>query len=74
MEDKIRNIMHAVFGIETKSIDQNSTSESIENWDSLHHMNLIFALEEEFSLVFDEEEIIEMTSFSKVCNIVAEKV
>ncbi|WP_406649874.1 hypothetical protein [Marinoscillum sp.] len=47
-------------------ISENSTSENVANWDSLRHMNLIVALEEEFSIEFEEEEFIDLMSFSKI--------
>jgi acyl carrier protein len=40
-----------------------ATTETLETWDSLHHMNLIAALEDEFSVEFEPEDVIEFTSY-----------
>lgn len=66
MEDKIKNIMSAVFNVEIEKIDDSISPDTLDEWDSLKHMNLIIALEEEFNVEFSEEEIIEMISYSLI--------
>lgn len=49
MEDKleaqIKNVMSAIFDIPTNQIGDDASSDTIESWDSLKHMNLIVGLE-----------------------------
>jgi len=73
METKIKNVMASIFDVELDQINDTTTQGDLENWDSMGHMNLVVALEEEFELVFDEEEIIEMMNFKLICLIVSEK-
>ena len=73
METKIKNVMSSIFDVELDQIDDTTTQGDLEHWDSMGHMNLVVALEEEFELVFDEEEIIEMMNFKLICLIIAEK-
>ena len=73
METKIKNIMSSIFDVELDQINDTTTQGDLEHWDSMGHMNLVVALEEEFELVFDEEEIIEMMNFKLICLIVSEK-
>jgi len=73
METKIKNVMSSIFDVELDQINDTTTQGDLEHWDSLGHMNLVVALEEEFELVFDEEEIIEMMNFKLICLIVSEK-
>ena len=73
METKIKNVMSSIFDVELDQINDTTTQGDLENWDSMGHMNLVVALEEEFGLVFDEEEIIEMMNFKLICLIVSEK-
>lgn len=61
--DEIRKVMGAVFGIEATSIGEDASPGNIEQWDSLRHMNLVLALEEEFSVRFSEEAIDQLISF-----------
>ena len=44
--------------------------ETSQAWDSLKHMELIVAFEEEFGIEFEEDEMIEMTSFANIISIV----
>lgn len=73
METKIKNVMSSIFDVELDQIIDTTTQGDLEHWDSMGHMNLVVALEEEFDLVFDEEEIIEMMNFKLICCIVSEK-
>lgn len=74
MKEKIKEIMAVVFEIEKEDIPDNASPDNIENWDSLHHMNLIVALEEEFDLELDDEDIVEMLNLELIEEILGEKV
>ena len=39
--------------------------QGVELWDSVGHMNLIAALEEEFDIMFEADDIIDFSSFEK---------
>ena len=54
-------------------ITDNLTIDDLEAWDSLKHMNLVVALEEEYDIEFIEEEIVEMMNLSQIKSIVLEK-
>jgi acyl carrier protein len=54
---KIKQVMSAVFEIPLESIADDASSDNIENWDSLRHLNLILALEEEFGVSIPDEEV-----------------
>jgi acyl carrier protein len=66
--------MAAVFEVDRSEIDENTASGDLEKWDSLHHMNLISALEEEFEIELEEEEIMEMMNFKLIRLVLSEKI
>jgi acyl carrier protein len=66
MKAKIKNVMSAIFQINESELSTNPSSTTIEIWDSLNHMNLIVALEEEFNIQFSDDEIVRMTSFEEI--------
>jgi acyl carrier protein len=74
MENRIKNVMSAVFEISIKDINEDSSPDSIDNWDSLNLMNLVVSLEEEFDIEFDDDEIAEMLNFKLIVEIIKEKV
>lgn len=65
IEGRLQKIMSNVFEIDIKKVE-GGTPETIENWDSLKHMNLILALEEEFEEEFNDDEIVELMSYESL--------
>lgn len=73
MEEKVKEVLSSVLGIDTSQIDENASSETIEKWDSLRHMNLIVALEEELDTEIDDEDIPKMKSFSGIMAVLKQQ-
>ena len=73
MEEKLKTVISNVFELTSDKIDESTTMESIEQWDSLKHMELIMAIEEKFGIVFETEEILEITSFTGIKDILRNK-
>jgi acyl carrier protein len=63
-----------VFGLPIENISPASSPDSIEAWDSLHHLDLVLALEQEFGTQFTPEEIEQLLSVELIAALVAEKV
>ena len=72
MEEKIIEIMQRVFN--TQDINAATDQHNCDKWDSLHHLNLIVELEDEFDVEFEAEEIAEMKSFEAVKSVVSSKI
>lgn len=73
IELKIQEIMGAVFEVPRDMINLESSQDNLENWDSLKHLNLVVALEEEFDMVFPIEEIGHLISFKLIVVILKEQ-
>lgn len=71
MDEKILEIMTRVF--QTEGLGTDCSQSNCDKWDSLHHLNLIVELEDEFDMEFEPEEIAEMKTFSKVKEIISFK-
>ena len=65
--------MSDVLNIDVSLINNESSPDNIENWDSLKHMNLIVALEEEFEIEFDDEEIVDSMNYALIVIILKSK-
>jgi acyl carrier protein len=74
MENKVKNVMSSIFDVNVSEILEDTSPDSLDNWDSMGHMNLIVGLEEEFNILFDEDEITEMLNFKLICLIISEKI
>ena len=66
MSEAIKQVMAQVLQIDAKRIDADTSPESVERWDSLKHMQLILALEDEFRIEFPDETIPELLSFAAI--------
>jgi len=62
----VRAVMAAVFGVAPSQIGDDATPGVIEAWDSLRHMNLVLALEEEFGVRFPDEMVAQIISFKLI--------
>jgi acyl carrier protein len=54
-------------------VTPDSTPETIESWDSVHHLNLVLALEEEYGFEFLPEEMDQATSVGSLALLVSAK-
>ena len=64
--------MSAVFEVPFNEITEDSSSDNIESWDSLKHLNLILALEEEFDINIPDEEVGNLINYKLIELIVNE--
>jgi acyl carrier protein len=66
LKEQIAKIMAVVFEVNSDSINENTSADTIETWDSLRHMNLILALEEEFNVTIPDEEVGNLMNFKLI--------
>lgn len=72
-DERVRQIFADIFGVPLECILPESSPETIETWDSLQHLNLVLALEQEFEVQFSPEEIETLISPAKIAAIIADK-
>jgi acyl carrier protein len=70
---KILEVMSSVFEVELTSLNEGSSIDNIENWDSIRHLNLILALEEEFNITIPDEEVGDLVNYKLIELIVNEQ-
>ena len=70
IDARIKDVMSAVFEVDVESINEDSTQETIENWESIKTLDLVVSLEEEFDIVIPIEEVGNMTSFKYIKNMI----
>jgi acyl carrier protein len=72
MRNRVFRIFSQIMGIPEDRISENSSPETIGAWDSLRHMRLVLALEEEFGVKFSDETIVGMLTVGVVIAAVTE--
>ena len=63
--EKYNNAFVQVFGAKVDELNDDYGKETVEAWDSVHQLSLIAELEEAFDIMFDPEDIMDMTSYAK---------
>lgn len=71
MKQKVKAVMSQVFGVPQDAIGDDASPEDIKNWDSVKHLNLVLALEEEFDVAFTDEQIVELLSYQAIVDTLA---
>ncbi|MFZ4590384.1 MAG: acyl carrier protein [Ignavibacteria bacterium] len=72
IKKSIIKVMSAVFEIPAEEINENSSIDNIQSWESLKHLNLILALEEEFEISIPDEEVGNLINFRLIELVVNE--
>ena len=65
-EQKLKEIIASVFKIDASTINNETSPDTIENWDSLNHLNLVLALEEGFDVSFTEQQTVEILNYELI--------
>ncbi len=71
--DRVQTVFSDVFQIAREQVRPDSSPDTIPNWDSLQHLNLVLALEQEFQVQFTPEEIEQLLSVELVASLLEEK-
>lgn len=72
IDERIKDVMSAVFGVDADTINEDSSQDNIEEWESIKTLDLIVALEEEFGVTIPLEEVGNMTNFKYIRLMMAE--
>ena len=67
--NKYSKIFKTALNISDDKLSENLKYNEIEEWDSIGHMTLIAALEEEYKISLETDDIIEFSSFKKGMDI-----
>lgn len=65
METTLRKIFSQILTIPEESITDSLSYQAIKEWDSIAHMQLSNRIEQEFGIMLDTLDIIDMSSFLK---------
>lgn len=69
--EKLNTIFSEVFSVEVSSLNAEFDNKSVEGWDSVRQLSLTTAVEDEFDIMLDAEDILEFTSYENVKAVLA---
>ena len=70
---RVQDIFRDVFGIENLEIAETTNASDIEDWDSLMHISILAAVQDEFGVVFNMDEITNMKNVGDIITAIGEK-
>ena len=70
MSEKLRDVFAEALGIDKSIVNDTLMYNEIEEWDSIAHMTLVGEIEDQFDIMLDTDDIIDMSSFAKAKEIV----
>lgn len=70
---KLNEIFRDVFDDEEIVVEDATTAEDIEDWDSLEHINLVVAVEKGFGIKFNMGEVNSMKNVGEMMDIILQR-
>lgn len=71
--EELNKVFQDVFDDESITVNDNTTAEDIEDWDSLEHINLVVAIESNFNVKFNMGEVTAMKNVGEMVDKLMEK-
>lgn len=66
MMQRVLQIVSDVLAEPLEQLSGSSSPNTVDKWDSLNHMNLVLALEEEFGVQFTDDQIMKLLSVDAI--------
>lgn len=65
-DNKLKQLIADILGIDIDRVSGESTSNNIEEWDSFSHIQLVMAIESEFQVSLSPEDMMDMLSYKSI--------
>lgn len=72
--ESVRGIIADIMQVPIDLVGLDSTNENLQGWDSLSHLNLMMALENEFEVAFDKNEVMDCLSLISIVSLLDAKI
>ena len=72
-EERLKAVVAAMLEIDPAAVGPETSTDTVAQWDSIHHMNLIIAIEEAFEITVPDEEVALITSYPILRAVVEEQ-
>lgn len=73
VKNDIAEVFEDVMDVDDITLEDGTTADDVEEWDSLSHVRLIVAIERQFSVKFSNAEIEGLKQFGDIVRLVVEK-
>jgi acyl carrier protein len=73
IDQQVCQIAADVFGVPLAKITRESSPQTLENWDSVQHLNFVLAMEQGLNLQFEPEDIEQIQNVGAAIELVKQK-
>lgn len=70
--ERLNNVFRDVFDDESITLTDDTTANDIEDWDSFEHINLVVAVQDEFSFKIPMGKVVSMQNVGEMVDIIME--
>lgn len=74
LHDRLESVFQMVFDSDDMELSDETSAEDIEEWDSVAHINLMFAIENAFGIQFAGNELAEFQNVGELKRYLAQRV
>lgn len=71
--ERLNEVFRDVFDDEEINVDDDTTAADVDGWDSLMHITLIEAVEDEFDVSFDMKTVVKMKNVGEMVDYIEEE-
>ena len=71
--ERLNKVFRDVFDDDDITVTETTTSADIDDWDSLEHINLVAAVEQEFGMKFTMGQVVTMKNVGGMVDIILQK-
>ena len=71
--ERLNKVFRDVFDDDDITVTETTTSADIDDWDSLEHINLVAAVEQEFCMKFTMGQVVTMKNVGEMVDIILQK-
>ena len=73
MRATLKEIFVGEIGLNPDDFTDDLAYNSVPEWDSASHMIIVLAIEEEFNIALESDDVVGMTTIKKICRILEDK-
>lgn len=74
IKERLQEIFRDVFDEEDLEIREDMSAKDIDDWDSLAQINLIVAIEKEFEVKFNLDEVSQLKNIGEMLGLISKKI
>ena len=71
--ERLNEVFRDVFDDDTMTVTEDTTAADVDDWDSLMHITLISAVEDEFDIKFNMKDVVSMKRVGDMVDIIQQE-